>query len=1321
MRKNHGSKLKSIAVVMTMVLAAFTAGIIMFGSISAQPNNFSITGPADYSIVQAGSTVTITWDNASLSDLNVGYNISINGTVIASNITGLVYTYNWDTTGYGTGLRTIGVSAFNWTSGEDHVTVKSDNNMSIYLRETPGLTAWQGGNGTIDNQVLKETIDTENLKYGANLDILINKTAGWIAGQTYYLYHPMYNGHKGGGYGYNLTWRKYTAASGPDPSFTSADSTPKFSNITLNVSGLWIIDNAGTTDANLNSYNQFIKTVPAWFWVNGTTTLTITDIADFEYNSSGTFDFTVSSSSIMDIMYDWNGSQVIGSGDRWQSDGVLSVNKNSSYFTAAGNYTAFAYRDADNTNKSSSEDDHYYLETNVGSSSHYNYTYGAGAGLTARDTWLATATKYNWSLCGPWDPPEYNATPNQFKVEPAVPIITLTNSTVDYSFTDRIDINVTDGSNGAVQGLNVTVLNETGQWPWVYFGADTGAKGSSVTANWTKGNVGTWTIVVAKSLTGDTTEEWNGSALFTVTSAPGLQIRIIDDGDGDNDKMIEAGPPGISGAFAGVYNITFQVINSTHAAYGNNTYASSSEAEAMPNITISGDACLLSNKTLKELNDIGDGIVSFNTATEAWTVRVIPKMDTLANGGGQITISANWANHGGQADPVTITLGGSSYNGSLVSISPTQITIDQNISVSVTVTTPKYPTHGIMNADVRLYYINDSGCVATEAMINKSTSTDDTGGVYTFHFNRTQQTTNQTLVNDWAGGVFKANRYIVAYADIGNNKYGYAAAKIVPNHNLKATCEAKDSGGASTSTLMSGRDYDYMYFNASVVDSDGNVTGYPTVAAGQNQLYFRLYNESGTDVTDTIISSFTSANLNVTTGANHSLSAGAGNHYIVTPGTYTVYAWNNTYDSTGNNATLEVKQVEVDLTKINDEDVNSAFIWKYDNNISATFEVTYEGEYLNGSLRMDNVTDAGAYNKTWAKCNFSVVTEADLPGENTSLELTKIKGFVNGMVTVQNITANSLAMNLAQQNITFFYKSDKTGSHYGPAIGLVPVRIPDVAASPASIPYNKPTELTITVSGRGDLLEGVFVSIVVPGLTGERNTSTIADGTATFAFTPPTTGDILIKIENRTSETKVPVTSWSLYLDIASSANEDSTFVATVRNGSITGDPVAGAVITFDKKTFTTSSDGTATVDTPEDIPASIDYPITAAKEGYAQASDTIKIINIPKLAVTISGKADGEGYYPSPVTIIVSDDAGNLITGATVTFDTQTDTTINGQVSFSLSGDKKEITITATMPGFKTGEKTIKVKAAGIPGFELLTLVAALGVALILLRRRRH
>jgi len=83
----------------------------------------------------------------------------------------------------------------------------------------------------------------------------------------------------------------------------------------------------------------------------------------------------------------------------------------------------------------------------------------------------------------------------------------------------------------------------------------------------------------------------------------------------------------------------------------------------------------------------------------------------------------------------------------------------------------------------------------------------------------------------------------------------------------------------------------------------------------------------------------------------------------------------------------------------------------------------------------------------------------------------------------------------------------------------------------------------------------------------------------------------------------------------------------------------------------------------------------------------------------------------------------GSALAGATVTLNGDEYTSDGeGKVSIKMSSTGEQ-TITATFPGdgYKDGSLTITVKkASGTPGFELLTLIIAIGVAFILIRRRR-
>ena len=82
----------------------------------------------------------------------------------------------------------------------------------------------------------------------------------------------------------------------------------------------------------------------------------------------------------------------------------------------------------------------------------------------------------------------------------------------------------------------------------------------------------------------------------------------------------------------------------------------------------------------------------------------------------------------------------------------------------------------------------------------------------------------------------------------------------------------------------------------------------------------------------------------------------------------------------------------------------------------------------------------------------------------------------------------------------------------------------------------------------------------------------------------------------------------------------------------------------------------------------------------------------------------------------------GSSLAGATVTFEGETVTSDeNGKATFTAPSAKGDYTITATYEKYQDGVLVITIVEGGIPGFELITLIAAIGVAFILLRRRRN
>ena len=158
----------------------------------------------------------------------------------------------------------------------------------------------------------------------------------------------------------------------------------------------------------------------------------------------------------------------------------------------------------------------------------------------------------------------------------------------------------------------------------------------------------------------------------------------------------------------------------------------------------------------------------------------------------------------------------------------------------------------------------------------------------------------------------------------------------------------------------------------------------------------------------------------------------------------------------------------------------------------------------------------------------------------------------------------------------------------------------------------------------------------------------------------------------------------SLTIVAPAQVNETESFEVTVLSN---GTAIENASVTFSAVTKTTTT-GTLTFTAPV-VSVTVDYNITATALGYTNITETIKVVNVPSLKITLTGTKGSDGKYFSPITVTASDDTGGLVTGATVTFTDQTSTivqtltTVNGQVTFFI--EKSGIyTITATLPGEK-------------------------------------
>ena len=1168
---------------------------------------------------------------------------------------------------------------------------------------------------------------------------------------------------------------------------TNIDNT--FKGVTLDCAGLWLISERRVrtgandetienwiTDDVLRSYSTYNSTMAGWFWVNTTTddsdfVFSVSETS-FAYNASGTITLSVKDATgngveaIVDVRLDSNESSIASGGKNvgLSSSGEDTYIKNNSKvgkvagnynkydgFWCAGNYTAYAYDDLDAPTTS-------YTANNLGAATigrkHYNSTYGAGSNWYNGDNATWTPSSYMYGLAGPWDPPELDATPVDITVEPAEPYIVVSNTTQYWGFDGTVNITIREGANkdGSFTASNVYVeiYDDDDVHVSSAFGGSDG-KGNQIggggavddsnvengfieinMTQWGKNlsgspvafaDNGTWYAKIYVDFNGDRTEgtrayseEWNGTAEWTVKKAPNAQFKWIDDdgdvGWNDDDNTNTDGYIPYIPTVANVpLYVQFQVLSQGGTYFGDfpGSGKCNTLTECMENITLTGDALFTGTFDKIPGVDYEDNQYPWCGAANTWTVPIIP---TMSSGGGTITITAKAFN---STTSGTLTIGGGqlSSNGTVLTVTPNEFMIDQNQTLTIQAVDPVNPatietTFGVGY----LYYLNDTGAPYTGHLINDTHWKQEYKD--TIPFKKSEQKANQTSVDFDGDGAtadseIKAPRNLTVYFDgFGSYSQGYALVKMNPISDLELEI--------SHDTFMSGYAYDDFYINCTIAGSNGSSTP-NTAATDRNNFHIIIFDSKGNDVSSTLLNGIDSNDL---TGDSNYIYGPFNNVYATTKGTYTVYAKNNTHNSYGYNATLTVNPVSVVCNK-------DPLIWQADENITATFTITYNGEPVEGSLRLDNIstkspTTGDDYNRTWANTSFNVATQVDdATGTPTNASLVIDEDDItSGVAIVNDLSADWLRTGETNQTITFFFKPSQTSSVYGHA-GTMKVRIPTVSPDPAYIPLGETTRVLCSVTGRGTALNNVFVRAF--GLGVDTNGTTNAAGEIEFSLTPSSTGNISLDVgeEGRTldsTEAVIQVTTWKLDISVSpDTVDEGDDFTVTVTEEN-SGDAIEGATVTINGiGTATTDTDGEATFTAPT-ITSDRSYTVKASKAGYAPETDTVTVFvtNIPELVIS----SDSEVQAGATFEVAVAKDTGDPVVGATVTFNGETYKTKAGGVVTVTAPDKEgDYTITASFKDFVSAQATITVKP-GTPGFELLTLIAAIGVAFILLRRRR-
>ena len=1138
-------------------------------------------------------------------------------------------------------------------------------------------------------------------------------TSAWGSTDVHYLWYPVYENlvTTGDRSASTFTWEGPYEVNGYPVRVTATGGTADVLDtggaaITFNRSGMYIFDDLVSTHLgnDPSTYNGSI-------WVNTSTNYSISSIDDIRFNDT--------SASVSIAVTDYLGdgvpctisviapdSTTAWHGYRTTGAKTLGVTN----FTMAGIYTVQAYRDTDYdgstgiyTYPDGETNYEAYNTSNLSVAGDFVAT-GKGPNFPTGGTNDPTTggDVYNFSNLGPWDPPEYNATPVTFEVLPGVPTITLTNATpVYWGFDVRIDINVTDydghgiycGANFAeAQGKillkkssnyydNVSDYPATGSPPGpngdagIWFNTSYDHLGNYAigdyyiellrgAAAWSVNITnGTWYVVYQHDTNGDGTYEWNGSTRFSITSSsPAVDLVITNDGFGTGtaatDMKIDVPQtaPGTGGA-AQTNTITFKIygrsVAGRRAYYGDADEGRNSEhPEDYKNITLSGD--ILYQPVLTDSVPSGAGNVIHNCGGGVWTVNVTPTKP-----GGTITISIDWpgANNGSDSETISIVNG---TNVEVIEPSLGWFTFGDHQNLTVKVTNQQ----GIVenNAAVYVFWEGQADNINTSnvSQNNAVAMTPVSDGLYTFWLNP----------NDACfSGITAPRNITIAAKTAGQNFWGYTTIEMRPKHDLYVNVSPTMSYAGNPEqydidiTLADGSaPPTYSDLTIALYDMDSNlITG--TDAWSETAKY---------DINDELI--------------------------FLSAGTYQLYAYNNTHDSEGHNATITVDYYTVTSSP-------SVLCWLIDTSQNITFQVN--SPITNGTLTINNMSSA---------LNGSSITTSGSSTHDIAIE--------NGIGTVEGFNATTIG------NLTYSYTP--TGGESRPAQGLTQITTATATPMPDTIYVGETTEVTIAVTHPAT---GLAIPDVLVGLDEGMNLSasvlaklptskeTGSDGKVIFGIKSEATGNVTIYVKGGTDPTKPQViyskVRQTMKISAPPSVNEGDTFTVKAKdaNGNLITD--ATVTVTFNGQTYTTTTGETGPISSPT-VGTTLDYPIEATAEGYTPDDTTIKVINKPQIVIEVKEKVESGKTF----TVKAGGDDGNSY-GIAVTFNGETKTTVGPDgVSFKAPKVSKDTdyTITASKDGYLSPAEEITIKVfPGTPGFELLTLIVAIGIAFILLRRRRR
>lgn len=312
-------------------------------------------------------------------------------------------------------------------------------------------------------------------------------------------------------------------------------------------------------------------------------------------------------------------------------------------------------------------------------------------------------------------------------------------------------------------------------------------------------------------------------------------------------------------------------------------------------------------------------------------------------------------------------------------------------------------------------------------------------------------------------------------------------------------------------------------------------------------------------------------------------------------------------------------------------------------------------------------------------------------------------------------------------NATFVDYDPANGNR---TMGKFSINFPMFTVTPTTIYLGQSNIVTIVAKDHnGDYIEGINLTLLGNTITQPDPAMTNAEGKVSFSVTPESSGIANVTIAREVkyidgilnwtnavvTDTYVTIESMGTFTISVSKSPifQGETLTVTINDGNT---PVASADVSFGEETEKTGTDGTVTFIVPDPGVESAIYTIKASKVGYYDKERSITVLKKYKISIVLPSKAETEKKFT--VTIIAR---GQKLAGATVTFEGKTVTSDgDGKASFTAPNKKGTYTMTAEYENYETASVTVTIAKAS-PGFELLALIVAIGVAFLLIKRRRR